>query len=149
MSDPDGRTFRPCFSLRRSLTHLNPPKRASPVTLQPAHFAIAPCGATLGTMKADSSAPSRNSTDQTFTDWIMYFSTHAPNGPRNPRCRSAAEATSGSRGVGPRSQSGWLRRSLTILPSFITRRTLSVFSSERMSRIGSVFAMTISASLPA
>src|SRR3990172_2836897 len=35
-------------------------------------------------MKASSSAPSRNSTDQTFTDWIMYFSTHAPNGWRYP-----------------------------------------------------------------
>ena len=48
------------------------------------NFATSPCGLALGTMKATSSAPSRNSTDQTFTDWIMYLSTYVPNGLRYP-----------------------------------------------------------------
>jgi hypothetical protein len=38
-----------------------------------------------GNYEANSSAPPQSSTDQTFTDWIKYRSTHAPNGLRYPR----------------------------------------------------------------
>jgi len=87
------RIDRQCFSLRRSLAHLTPPKRASPhrpdvLREKPLACPLRerPLRGAPGYFEAYGTAPLRSGTDPIFTGLVMYFSTHAANGPVQPRC---------------------------------------------------------------